>query len=120
MSRELKRVPLDFQWEQGIVWEGYQYPDSPDDYEGDYNDYLYEIGWEKTEPPTGEGWQLWETVSEGSPISPVFPTQDEFRAYLLSLGYSENGVDNFIKVGYAFSASIVNGVFRTNIDTMED
>lgn len=28
--------------------------------------------WEETEPPTGEGFQLWETVSEGSPISPVF------------------------------------------------
>lgn len=24
------------------------------------------------EPPTGEGYQLWETCSEGSPISPVF------------------------------------------------
>lgn len=28
--------------------------------------------WRRTDPPTGEGWQLWETVSEGSPISPVF------------------------------------------------
>jgi hypothetical protein len=32
--------------------------------------------WERTDPPTGDGWQLWETVSEGSPISPVFPTAD--------------------------------------------
>lgn len=32
--------------------------------------------WTRTDPPTGEGWQLWETVSEGSPISPVFPTGD--------------------------------------------
>lgn len=28
--------------------------------------------WEKTEPPTGDGFQLWETTSEGSPVSPVF------------------------------------------------
>lgn len=28
--------------------------------------------WKATEPPTGEGWQLWETVTAGSPISPVF------------------------------------------------
>ncbi len=27
--------------------------------------------WENVEPPAGEGYQLWETVSEGSPISPV-------------------------------------------------
>jgi hypothetical protein len=30
--------------------------------------------WEPTGPPTGEGWQLWETTSEGSPVSPVFST----------------------------------------------
>lgn len=33
--------------------------------------------WEKIEPPTGEGYQLWETTSEGSPKSPVFATFDE-------------------------------------------
>lgn len=30
--------------------------------------------WEKTDPPIGAGWQLWETTSEGSPVSPVFGT----------------------------------------------
>lgn len=30
--------------------------------------------WEGTEPPAGDGYQLWETTSEGSPISPVFPS----------------------------------------------
>lgn len=29
------------------------------------------------EPPEGEGYQLWETTSEGSPVSPVFKTLDE-------------------------------------------
>ncbi|MHB1778053.1 MAG: hypothetical protein ACYCU7_19030 [Acidimicrobiales bacterium] len=33
--------------------------------------------WQKFEPPTGEGYQLWETTSEGSPISPVFATLDD-------------------------------------------
>lgn len=33
--------------------------------------------WEETEPPTGDGYQLWETTSEGSPCSPVFKTMDE-------------------------------------------
>lgn len=28
--------------------------------------------WKPEEPPTGDGWQLWETVSEGSPVTPVF------------------------------------------------
>ena len=33
--------------------------------------------WQPIEPPTGEGYQLWETTSEGSPASPVFATFDE-------------------------------------------
>lgn len=38
--------------------------------------------WEATGPPEGDGWQLWETVSEGSPISPVFATADELAAWM--------------------------------------
>lgn len=40
--------------------------------------------WEEIEPPAGDGWQLWETVSEGSPISPVFTTKEEFARWLCS------------------------------------
>lgn len=36
-----------------------------------------EEAWEPTEPPLGVGWQLWETVSEGSPQSPVFGSAGE-------------------------------------------
>lgn len=38
--------------------------------------------WERTDPPEGDGWQLWETVSEGSPISPVCATSDELAAWM--------------------------------------
>lgn len=38
--------------------------------------------WERSEPPMGEGWQLWETVSEGSPISPVFATSGDLVAWM--------------------------------------
>jgi|ERR1051326_3799192 hypothetical protein len=38
--------------------------------------------WQSTEPPAGEGWQLWETVSEGSPISPVFPDAEGLAQWL--------------------------------------
>ena len=40
--------------------------------------------WEPTEPPEGDGWQLWETVSEGSPITEVYPSRDQLIAYLMS------------------------------------
>ena len=38
--------------------------------------------WEPTDPPEGEGWQYWETVSEGSPISPVFATAEALSHWL--------------------------------------
>lgn len=37
--------------------------------------------WKQEEPPKGDGYQLWETTSEGSPISPVFATLDELCAH---------------------------------------
>lgn len=33
--------------------------------------------WKSYDPPKGNGYQLWENVSEGSPQSPVFKTLDE-------------------------------------------
>jgi hypothetical protein len=37
--------------------------------------------WASFEPPTGDGYQLWETTTEGSPQSPVFSTLDELCAW---------------------------------------
>lgn len=46
--------------------------------EGIHPDYSEKYNaWKETEPPKGEGYQLWETTSEGSPVSPVFATLDE-------------------------------------------
>jgi hypothetical protein len=38
--------------------------------------------WEGIDPPEGEGYQLWETTSEGSPVSPVFRALDELCEWL--------------------------------------
>ena len=43
--------------------------------------------WEPTKPPEGEGWQLWETVSEGSPVTPVFADAEGLVDYLSSPAY---------------------------------
>lgn len=48
--------------------------------------------WEPTEPPTGDGWQLWETVSEGSPISPVFTSPKELAYWMSSPAYTWGAV----------------------------
>lgn len=47
--------------------------------------------WEPTEPPTGEGWQLWQTVSEGGPVSPVFATPDELADWITASGEESHG-----------------------------
>jgi hypothetical protein len=47
--------------------------------------------WTKIEPPAGEGWQCWETCSEGSPISPVFDTPEALAHWLADTGASAFG-----------------------------
>lgn len=110
MGRKLMRVPLDFEYPTGEVWEGYspslenlqgikeiveQVPEILE-YKGNiceecnriinncseearhciwYNEILRDLWYH--EPATGEGYQLWETTSEGSPQSPVFKTLEE-------------------------------------------
>jgi len=38
--------------------------------------------WEREEPPSGNGYQIWETVSEGSPISPPFPSPEDLARHM--------------------------------------
>lgn len=45
--------------------------------------------WERTGPPAGDGWQLWETVSEGSPISPVFETPEGLASWMSSSAHRQ-------------------------------
>lgn len=44
--------------------------------------------WTPTDPPEGDGWQLWETVSEGSPISPVFDSAEGLAGWMASPSYA--------------------------------
>lgn len=39
--------------------------------------------WKMTEPPTGPGYQIWETVSEGSPVSPVFEKPEDLANWMV-------------------------------------
>lgn len=51
---------------------------------------LYE-NWEAVEPPVGDGYQLWETTSDGSPVSPVCKTLNELCEWLEKNGASVHG-----------------------------
>lgn len=105
MGRMLKRVPLDFDYPLNNVWYGYLLKpkiclrneendccDSCKKFAAiknipfsswgcpDFKNIL-ENFMSQFEPPAGEGYQLWETTSEGSPISPVFETLSELSEW---------------------------------------
>ena len=47
--------------------------------------------WEGFDPPAGDGWQMWENTSEGSPMSPVFETAEALIDWLVDTGASYFG-----------------------------
>lgn len=62
--------------------------------------------WVPTGPAEGEGWQLWETVSDGSPISPVFSTADALAGWMSDPERGDRWVpaetaQKFIEAGWA-------------------
>ncbi len=77
MGREIKRVPLDFAFPVGDSWPDHHYEVHQESCEkGDHDDCDYSV-----DVPRGEGWQLWQTVSDG-PTSPVFATADELIEWM--------------------------------------
>jgi hypothetical protein len=77
MGREVKRVPLDFSFplNESFHDDAYRkHMGSCPRTEHDGCEYSYK-------PPEGEGWQLWQTVSDG-PVTPVFATAEELIEYM--------------------------------------
>jgi len=106
MGREVKRVALDFDWPMEKVWTGYMISTCPGDENCEDCKAFARIkgcefeSWgcpifadlEKfRNPPSGTGWQLWETTTEGSPMSPVFETPEELAHWLADTGASSFG-----------------------------
>jgi hypothetical protein len=74
--------------------------------------------WQEEDPPAGDWWQVWETVSEGSPVTPAFATADELVNYLVTSGdawdqkrgdggWKREAAEKFVKSGYAPSMMMV-------------
>lgn len=139
MGREIKRVPVDFDWPLEQIWAGYVSPYTPVkcracDGTGDSVEYKkLSDEWERISPPDGEGWQVWETVSEGSPVTPVFSTGEELVEYLVENGDlwcqrsseivlpSREATSKFVfGSGWVPSAISTGNGFKTNIHCAED
>lgn len=83
--------------------------------------------WERIEPPSGDGWQVWQTVSEGGPVTPVFPTAEALIKHLAVHGdsWDEGRGDSgwgmeraaaFVGVGWVPSLMVTDGKLLTSRD----
>lgn len=77
-------------------WEWYGGPPDPDSYRPE---------WE--EEPTG--YQVYEDVSEGTPVTPVFETEAEMVEYLVDVGYTRGAAEAFVRDGWAVSFVMFSG-----------
>ena len=73
--------------------------------------------WEKEEPPTGAAYQIWETVSAGSPASPPFENPEDLAQWMVENDTSltaDTSFEGWMKFilgdGWAPSTLSVNGV----------
>lgn len=81
--------------------------------------------WQPAPPPEGAGYQIWETVSEGSPISPVFSTPEDLAKHMATTtwgagkGTSVEQWLAFIKgPGWAPSMVAHDGVLETGVQAV--
>lgn len=144
MGREIKRVPLDFNWPIGKIWYGYAISrclDGDEHYKFtcedcrlyaqlkmmEFTSYNCPI-FESLDPPEGEGWQMWEDVTEGSPMSPVFATPEGLAQWLADNGASSFGSDTatyeqwlaMIKQGWAVSMVADNKGLKSGVEASLD
>ena len=139
MGRKIRRVPLG--WQHPVDYRGNYKPLHDETWREAMRSWLddYDDEWETwtdeddiEAPPRPEyyrpewseeptAYQVYETVSEGTPKSPVFATQDDLRAWLLEQGHSEKAADNFIAGGWApsFLVNMNAGILLRDIDSLD-
>lgn len=75
--------------------------------------------WQATEPPAGDWWQVWQTVGEGSPVTPAFATAEQLIDYLVAYGdvwdqrrgdggWKREAAEKFVGTGWAASMVVVD------------
>jgi len=139
MGREVKRVDLKFNWYEKTVksrktaWYGYILDSAVwcklcdnGKIDGEYCPLCYGEKYInlRLEPPSGDGWQMWEDTSEGSPISPVFKTPEELAKWLSDTGASAMGSQtatekewlSMIKQEWSPSGAIIDGELMNGVE----
>lgn len=148
MGREIKRVPLNFDWPMGWVWPGYMASVCSEEVsyclpKEEKEDSEKVCGWCRKAaklagkeikshgcpdwqvgPPQGDGWQMWETTTEGSPMSPVFATPEELARWLADNKASAMGSQTasyedwlgMIKAGWAPTGALSKRGFESGVE----
>lgn len=62
--------------------------------------------------------QIYETVSEGTPVSPVFSSRDEIAAWLIKQGTSEAAAKKFAEEGFCFSMVMGPGGIKEGYESV--
>lgn len=91
-------------------------PDKFDGVEPNPSQYMPEL-----KEGTAYGWQMYETVSEGTPVSPIFATKDELAEWLSSPAAGRERVSvesaaKFVKDGWAPSFVSMGGTFMSGVE----
>jgi len=87
MGREIRRVP-----------SGFEHPVDEDGefIAGGHLEPLY-----YADPATLTSYQVYENVSEGSPVSPVFDTAEYLVRWLQQEGWAQESIDDLLDIGHA-------------------
>jgi hypothetical protein len=93
-----EQYPFYWMWNGGPPDESYYRPEWP---EGSATHY-----------------QIYETVSEGTPVSPVFASLEELANWLVSQGTSRAAADAFAHSGWVPSGVFTGGQFYQNYDAL--
>lgn len=137
MGREVKKVDKDFDWPVGETWFGYELPSiqcqkcwtQPDEQENCGSCWHEGVLGVTAEPPLGQWYQMWETTSEGSPISPPFETAEELAHWLVDNNASSFGsmtatYESWLGMiqggGYAPSAIISDGRLMSGVEGISE
>lgn len=70
-------------------------------------------------PDEATAYQVYEDVTEGTPISPVFKTQEALIAWLVEQGYSEASARAFAESGWVPSIVLAGGKLYTDINSAD-
>jgi hypothetical protein len=81
--------------------------------------------WTETPPPSGDGYQLWSTTTEGTPMTPVFETPEELARYcadqdVSTFGSSTADYETWLKFirgpGWALSMVSQGGHIQSGVE----